>query len=67
MTMFLVSYQVIFPGLVCIIFYLVVFFLAQMVRKTLDYVMKKNSNLYVFLIELIGTVQMCTCVYENGI
>lgn len=63
----MVSPEVIFPALVSIIFYLVVLFLAELARKLLDYVVKKNSKLYVFLIELIGTLQMCTCVYENGI
>ena len=59
--------ETVFPALVSIIFYLVVFFLAEFSRKTLDYFVKKNTRLYVFLIELIGTVQMCTCIYENSI
>jgi hypothetical protein len=28
---------------------------------------KKQSTLYIFLIELIAVAQQCTCVYENGV
>lgn len=54
------------PAAVSVIYYLIVFILAQISRKAIDYVVKRNTLIYLFLIELIATIQMCTCVYENG-
>jgi hypothetical protein len=62
----MVSYNLI-PGLTCLIFYLLVLFVAEISRKLVEGVRKKNAILHTFLIELIGTAQMCTCVYENGL
>lgn len=44
-----------------------VLFLAELSRKIVDLTCRRNTALYAFLIEFIGTAQMCTCVYENGI
>lgn len=54
------------PATTSIAYYLFVFFFAEVLRKLVDLSLKKSSLLHVFLIELIGTAQMCTCVYENG-
>lgn len=54
------------PMFVCALFYLLVFFFAEAARKLVDLGLKKGSLGYTFLIELIATAQMCTCVYENG-
>lgn len=56
-----------FPAIICVTYYLVVLLAAEVSRKAVDLTMKKHSMLYVFAIELIGTAQMCTCVYENTI
>uniref|UniRef100_A0A915EJI1 Aquaporin n=1 Tax=Ditylenchus dipsaci TaxID=166011 RepID=A0A915EJI1_9BILA len=57
-----------FPAIICIAYYAVVLFLAEISRKLVDVTLKKkNGLLYVFLIELIGTAQQATCVYENGV
>uniref|UniRef100_A0A914EMV0 Aquaporin n=1 Tax=Acrobeloides nanus TaxID=290746 RepID=A0A914EMV0_9BILA len=57
----------VFPLFICTTFYLIVFFLAELTRKIVDMSVKKGTNFYIFVIELIATAQMCTCVYENGI
>lgn len=57
-----------FPALICVTYYLVVLFLAELSRKLVDmFGPRRSSPYYAFLIELIATVQMCTCVYENGV
>jgi hypothetical protein len=56
-----------FPAIIAIGYYAFVFFFAEILRKLLDATIKKSSLLYVFLIELIGTAQMCTAVFENGL
>lgn len=49
-------------------YYGVVLLSAEIARKLVDLTFKKKNNIwYTFLIELIGTAQMTTCVYENGI
>lgn len=54
------------PIVVCVTYYVVVFLLAELSRRVVDLLVKKGTLLYTFLIELIGTAQMCTCIYENG-
>lgn len=54
------------PMFVCTVYYLLVFFFAETARKVVDLSVKKGTLFYTFLIELIATAQMCTCVYENG-
>ncbi|KAI1720582.1 putative aquaporin-10 [Ditylenchus destructor] len=57
-----------FPAIICTAYYGVVFLSAEIARKVVDLTFKKKNNLwYTFLIELIATAQMTTCVYENGI
>lgn len=59
--------QNIFPAIIAVAYYAFVFFFAEITRKLVDFAIhKKNSLAYVFLMELIGTAQMCTCVYENS-
>jgi hypothetical protein len=57
--------EALFPGIIAIGYYAFVFFFAEISRKLVDYAVKKSSLIHAFLIELIGTAQMCTCVYEN--
>jgi hypothetical protein len=56
-----------YPAFIAFTFYLVVIFLAELSRKVVDSFVKKNSTVYIFLIELIAVAQQCTCVYENGV
>jgi len=59
--------QQFYPAFIAVTFYLVIIFLAELSRKIVDYFVKKNTNLYIFLIELIAVAQQCVCVYENGV
>ena len=59
--------ETLFPAIIAIGYYAFVFLFAEISRKLVDYTVKKSSPLYTFLIELIGTAQMCTCVYENSL
>ncbi|KAI6228754.1 Aquaporin [Aphelenchoides fujianensis] len=61
------SVRWLFPGVVAVATYAVVIFVAEVARKIVDLVAKKDTLLYTFLIELIGVAQQCTCVYENGV
>ncbi|CAI4232025.1 unnamed protein product [Auanema sp. JU1783] len=56
-----------YPAICAITYYVSVFILAEISRKIVDKYCRTNSSAQVFFIELIGTVQACTCVYENGI
>ncbi|KAF7624761.1 Aquaporin [Meloidogyne graminicola] len=59
--------ETLLPAIIAISYYAFVFFFAEISRKLVGYVFKKTSLIYVVLIELIGTAQMCTCVYENSL
>ncbi|CAB3404522.1 unnamed protein product [Caenorhabditis bovis] len=48
-------------------YYTFVFALGEIARILVSKYAPKSGNTRLFLIEMIGTVQMCTCVYENGI
>jgi len=62
-----VTVQQFYPAFIAITSYLVIIFLAEVSRKLVDRAVKKHSNLYIFLIELIAVAQQCSCVYENGV
>uniref|UniRef100_A0A0K0FHT4 Aquaporin n=1 Tax=Strongyloides venezuelensis TaxID=75913 RepID=A0A0K0FHT4_STRVS len=55
------------PAVVCILFYITCFGLGELGRKIVSRFFQPASYPYIFLIEAIGTLQMCTCVYENGL
>ncbi|CAG9534646.1 unnamed protein product [Cercopithifilaria johnstoni] len=55
------------PLLVATSFYLSVFVIAELTRKLVDKYETPGSLLYHFLMEIIATAQMCTCVYENAV
>uniref|UniRef100_A0A1I7X9Q3 Aquaporin n=1 Tax=Heterorhabditis bacteriophora TaxID=37862 RepID=A0A1I7X9Q3_HETBA len=55
-----------YPCISAVAYYVTVFSIAEFARKILDKTVRHSSSFYVFAIELIGTAQMCTCVYENG-
>lgn len=57
--------ETLLPAIIAIAYYAFVFFFAEITRKIVGLIFKKSSLIYVLLIELIGTAQMCTCVYEN--
>jgi hypothetical protein len=54
------------PSIIAIAYYAFVFFFAEIIRKFVGLIFKRSSLIYAMLIELIGTAQMCTCVYENS-
>uniref|UniRef100_A0A1I7X736 Aquaporin n=1 Tax=Heterorhabditis bacteriophora TaxID=37862 RepID=A0A1I7X736_HETBA len=60
-----VDIEVIAPLVSSIFFYTIVLAVAEASRRILDQVLSKKSILYRFLIEFIGTAQICTCVFEN--
>lgn len=55
------------PLVISLIFYSSVFILSELSRKAVDYVFKPQGLWYTFLMELIATICMATCVYENGV
>ncbi|CAD6185991.1 unnamed protein product [Caenorhabditis auriculariae] len=55
------------PLFSAIYFYTVVLVGAELSRRLLDLTLSKKSALYRFLIELIGTTQVLSCVIEHGI
>uniref|UniRef100_A0AC35U6D5 Aquaporin n=1 Tax=Rhabditophanes sp. KR3021 TaxID=114890 RepID=A0AC35U6D5_9BILA len=55
------------PATVAIVFYIACFTLGEICRTITTRIFKQGTLPYIFLIEAIGTLQMCTCVYENGI
>ncbi|CAL2031255.1 CBN-AQP-10 protein [Caenorhabditis brenneri] len=56
-----------FPLYSALGYFALVFALGEVARiLTAKYVSSRGNN-QLFLYELIGTIQMCTCVYENGI
>uniref|UniRef100_A0A915PW58 Aquaporin n=1 Tax=Setaria digitata TaxID=48799 RepID=A0A915PW58_9BILA len=55
------------PLFVAICFYLSVFIIAELTRKFVDKYEVPGSLLFCFLMEVIATAQMCTCVYENAV
>uniref|UniRef100_A0A914KU78 Aquaporin n=1 Tax=Meloidogyne incognita TaxID=6306 RepID=A0A914KU78_MELIC len=59
--------ETLLPAIIAIAYYAFVFFFAEITRKIVGLIFKKSSLIYVLLIELIGTAQMCTCVYENTV
>ncbi|KAL3101253.1 hypothetical protein niasHT_028009 [Heterodera trifolii] len=62
-----VPLQSVLPAIISVAYYLFVFFFAEVSRKLVDLSLKKSSLVHLFLVELIATAQMCTCVYENAI
>ncbi|KAL3994273.1 putative integral membrane protein [Acanthocheilonema viteae] len=56
-----------YPLIVATCFYLSVFVIAELTRKLIDKYETPGSLLYHFLMEIIATAQMCTCVYENAL
>ncbi|EFO26588.1 hypothetical protein LOAG_01892 [Loa loa] len=56
-----------YPLLVAVCFYLSVFVIAELTRKLVDKYGTAGSLLSYFLMEMIATAQMCTCVYENAV
>ncbi|KAI6189701.1 Aquaporin [Aphelenchoides bicaudatus] len=59
--------QQIWPAFIAVTTYLTIILIAEISRKIVDLFTKKNTKLYIFLIELIAVAQQCTCVYENGV
>lgn len=60
--------QQVWPAFLAGTTYLTIIFIAEISRRLVDLAgVRKNSNLYIFLIELIAVAQQCTCVYENGV
>uniref|UniRef100_A0A0R3RLW4 Aquaporin n=1 Tax=Elaeophora elaphi TaxID=1147741 RepID=A0A0R3RLW4_9BILA len=55
------------PLLVATCFYVLVFVTAELTRKLVDKYETPGSLLFHFLMEIIATAQMCTCVYENAV
>ncbi|GMS82555.1 hypothetical protein PENTCL1PPCAC_4730, partial [Pristionchus entomophagus] len=47
--------------------YLSVFGLAHLAKMGIDRALKRNTRPHTFALEFITALQMCTCVYENGI
>ncbi|VDM11367.1 unnamed protein product [Wuchereria bancrofti] len=56
-----------YPFVIATCFYLLVFVIAELTRKLVDKYGTNGSLLFYFLMELIATTQMCTCVYENAV
>ncbi|VDO33998.1 Hypothetical 30.5 kDa protein ZK1321.3 in chromosome II, putative [Brugia malayi] len=56
-----------YPFVIATCFYLSVFVIAELTRKLVDKYGTNGSLLFCFLMELIATAQMCTCVYENAV
>ncbi|CAD6192273.1 unnamed protein product [Caenorhabditis auriculariae] len=56
-----------YPLYTAISFYAAVFVIGEISRVLVDKFITRRGSSHDFLIELIGTIQMCTCVYENGI
>lgn len=54
------------PLLAAVCYYGTVLGTAEISRRILDRTVSKKSSFHRFLIELIGTAQICTCVFENG-
>jgi hypothetical protein len=55
------------PLLVSITFYVAVFALAEICRRITDRFISPKKYIHTFLMEFAASVQMCTCVYENGV
>ncbi|MCP9261654.1 putative aquaporin-10 [Dirofilaria immitis] len=55
-----------YPLIVAVCFYISVFVIAELTRKFVDKYGTVDSLSFYFLMEVIATAQMCTCVYENG-
>ncbi|CAI4232075.1 unnamed protein product [Auanema sp. JU1783] len=49
------------------LYYCVIFLTSELSRRAVDRAFAKSSTIHVFFIELIGTVTICTCVFENGV
>ncbi|PAV87000.1 hypothetical protein WR25_12722 [Diploscapter pachys] len=61
------SMEVFYPLFSAIGYFGIVFVLAEISRKVIEKAVSKHSAFYKFAVELIATIQMCTCVYENAI
>ncbi|VDO76292.1 unnamed protein product [Heligmosomoides polygyrus] len=55
------------PLLAAVCYYGTVLGTAEISRRILDRTVSKKSSFHRFLIELIGTAQICTCVFENAV
>uniref|UniRef100_A0A0N4Z538 Aquaporin n=1 Tax=Parastrongyloides trichosuri TaxID=131310 RepID=A0A0N4Z538_PARTI len=55
------------PAVVCVLFYITCFTIGELGRNLVSKLFNEGSLPYILLIEAIGTLQMCTCVYENGL
>ncbi|KAM3719465.1 putative aquaporin-10 [Dirofilaria immitis] len=56
-----------YPLIVAVCFYISVFVIAELTRKFVDKYGTVDSLSFYFLMEVIATAQMCTCVYENAV
>ncbi|KAK6013525.1 hypothetical protein OSTOST_21156, partial [Ostertagia ostertagi] len=55
------------PLLAAVCYYGTVLGTAELSRRILDRTIAKKSSFHRFLIEVIGTAQICTCVFENAV
>ncbi|CAI5440690.1 unnamed protein product [Caenorhabditis angaria] len=56
-----------YPLYSALAYYSAVFAIGELARFLVTKYVSPRGNSQLFAIELIGTIQMCTCVYENGI
>ncbi|KAL6728471.1 hypothetical protein Aduo_010242 [Ancylostoma duodenale] len=55
------------PLVAAVCYYGTVLGTAELSRRILDKTISKKTSFHRFLIELIGTAQICTCVFENAV
>ncbi|KHJ75820.1 hypothetical protein OESDEN_24563 [Oesophagostomum dentatum] len=55
------------PLVAAVCYYGTVLMTAELTRRLLDKTISKKTSFHRFLIELIGTAQICTCVFENAL
>ncbi|VDM81233.1 unnamed protein product [Strongylus vulgaris] len=55
------------PLAAAVCYYGTVLGIAELSRRIIDKTISKKTSFHRFLIELIGTAQICTCVFENAL